>query len=460
QVDNTTIWCKDWSAVSINLNGNAGKTIRLFFKTADCTFRRHFGYAYIDVNSECSSEFVGATYCPDDTAVNVTAPYGYQSYRWFNSSFTQVLGTQQTIRLSPPPVSGTTIAVEIVPYDGYGCLDTLYAQLIDTLNVIANAGKDTVSCNQKPVQIGAISKPGLVYSWSPATGLSNPAIANPLANPGSTTTYTLTTRNNGGGCLTTDDVVVRSSFIDNSLQLTGKAVYCQGSGDSSILSVLPNDRIQWFIDNAPITGANQQQYKVTKTGSYHAMLFNKDGCSINTVKQDIFIDKAKPGITYPVQYAVIELPIQLQARQFGFSAIWSPAVNLNTPASYTPIFTGTTDQLYSIEIKTVTGCVTVDKQLVKTIPHVDIYVPTAFTPNNDGLNDFLRPALLGIKELRYFRIFNRWGQLVFETRNALPGWNGNLNGILQATQVVVWMAEGTGVDNKVYTRKGISTLIR
>ena len=63
----TPVWCKDWSAVSVNLDGNAGKTIRLFFKTADCTFKKHFGYAYIDVNSECSSEFVGSTYCKDDT---------------------------------------------------------------------------------------------------------------------------------------------------------------------------------------------------------------------------------------------------------------------------------------------------------------------------------------------------------------------------------------------------------
>src|SRR5215213_7229392 len=101
---NTPVWCKDWSAVSINLNGNAGKRIRLFFKTADCTFRRHFGYAYLDINSECSSEFVGAAFCKDDTAVNLTAPYGYQDYKWFNSSFTQVLGNQQTMKFSPVPL--------------------------------------------------------------------------------------------------------------------------------------------------------------------------------------------------------------------------------------------------------------------------------------------------------------------------------------------------------------------
>src|SRR5204863_4616511 len=150
QSDTTAVLYKDWSAVSVDLDGNAGKTIRLFFKTADCTFRRHFGYAYVDVNSECSSEFVGSMYCRDDTVVNVTAPYGYQSYTWYNSTFTQILGRQQTISFSPLPVSGTTYAVVISPYDGYGCPDTLFAKLVDSLTVISNAGKDVLSCNEDP----------------------------------------------------------------------------------------------------------------------------------------------------------------------------------------------------------------------------------------------------------------------------------------------------------------------
>jgi gliding motility-associated-like protein len=459
-IDNTPIWCKDWSAVSVNLNGMAGKTIRLFFKTADCTFRRHFGYAYIDVNSECSSEFVGAAYCPDDTAVNVTAPYGYQDYTWFNNTFTQVLGTTQVLALRPPPLAGTNIAVRVVPYNGYGCEDTLYAQLLDTLTVTANAGHDTLSCNHDLVSIGAIPKPGLVYKWNPATGLTNPNIANPFASPDATTTYVLTTRHDGGGCLDTDTVVVRSSIIGNSMQLIGKATYCIGMGDSAILKVQPTDSIQWFKDNSPIPGANQEEYRINKSGTYYAMLFNKAGCSIATDKQIITIDKPKPGINYPVQYAVIDLPLDLQARQFGSTVLWSPGINLDNQASYTPVFNGSSDQLYTIEIKTKTGCVTVDTQLVKTVSHADMFVPTAFSPNHDGLNDLLRPTLMGIKELRYFRIYNRWGQLLFETRNALPGWDGKLNGILQPTQVVVWMAEGIGVDNKIYMRKGTSTLIR
>lgn len=460
-VDNTPVWCKDWSAVSINLDGMAGKTIRLFFKTSDCTFRRHFGYAYIDVNSECSSEFVGATYCPDDTAVNVTAPYGYQGYTWYNSTFTQVLGTQQTITFTPPPIIGTTIAVEVVPYNGYGCLDTLYAQLIDTLTVTANAGQDVLSCNHNPMPIGTIPKPGLVYSWSPPTGLSNPGIANPLASPDVTTTYIVTTRHDGGGCMDKDTVVVKASVIDNSLQLIGSAMFCVDSDDSAILRVKqPTGSIQWFKDGIAINGANQRDYRVTQTGSYYVLLFNNDGCSITTVKQNVVIDKPRPGINYPVQYAVINLPVTLQARQFGETVLWSPGTSLDTRTSYTPVFKGPSEQLYTIEIKTNSGCVTVDTQLVKTVKSVELYVPGAFTPNNDGLNDFLRPILMGVKELHYFRIFNRWGQIMFESKTDRPGWDGKFKGLAQTTQVVVWMAEGLGVDGKIYTRKGTSVLVR
>ena len=289
QQDTTTVWCKDWSAVSINLDNNAGKTIRLFFKTGDCTFTRHFGYAYIDVNSECSSEFVGATYCPDDAFVNVTAPYGYQQYTWYNSNFTQTLGTSQNIMFNPPPPVGTTIAVEVVPYNGYGCLDTLYAQLIDTLTVISYAGRDTLSCNRSLVPLGAIPKPGLTYSWTPAAGLSDPNIANPRAGPAVTTTYILTTSSAGGGCPDTDTVVVRASIIDTSISVLGKLAYCITSGDSTVLFVQPTDRIQWLKDGLPISGQSNIRYRANQSGTYQAILFNSDGCVATTEEKIVNI---------------------------------------------------------------------------------------------------------------------------------------------------------------------------
>lgn len=456
----TPVWCKDWTAVSINLNNNAGKTIRLFFKTADCTFRRHFGYAYIDVNTECNSEFVGAAYCPDDTIVNITAPYGYQNYTWFDKNFNQTIGHNQTISFKPAPPPGTTYAVEVVPYFGYGCKDTLYARMADDLNVTSHAGNDVLSCNNEPVQIGANAVPGLSYSWSPPTGLSNTHISNPIAIPEATAFYVLTTRSDGGGCADTDTVLVTASIIDNAMELTGKAAYCIDSGDSAILRVKPTESIQWHMNNNVIAGANQPDYRATQSGSYHATLINSDGCKLDTEIQPIIIDEPRPGVQYPVEYAVLDLPLELDTRQFGVTATWAPSTWLDNPNSYTPVFDGMADQLYTIEIISAGGCITVDTQLVKTVKQVEVHVPTAFTPNSDGRNDFLRPISFGIKEIRYFKIFNRWGQLIFETKNDRPGWDGTLNGIKVPTQVVVWVMEGIGVDNKTYVRKGTSTLIR
>ena len=460
QQDTTSIWCKDWSAVSINLDHNAGKKIRLFFKTADCTFTRHFGYAYIDVNSECSSEFVGATYCPDDAFVNVTAPFGYQGYTWYNNNFTQVLGGSQSIVFNPPPPVGTVIAVEVVPYNGYGCLDTLYARLIDTLTVISNAGRDTLSCNASLVPIGANPKPGLMYSWNPPNGLSDPNIANPRAGPNITTTYVLTTSSAGGGCPDTDTVVVKASVIDTSLRVVGKLAYCVTSGDSTILYVNPTTTIQWLKDNLPINNQHNVRYRVTQSGAYRALLTNDMGCVALTEEKFVSIEVPRPGIRYPTEYAVVNYPHQLKARDFGIGVEWSPPLFLNSTSSLVPIFNGTTDKLYTIQIETAAGCVTVDTQLVKVFKEVKFYVPSGFTPNQDGLNDYLKPIPVGMKEFKYFRVYNRWGQLVFDMKDDPRGWDGMINGKPQSSQVVVWMVEGVGINDVIYQQKGTATLIR
>ena len=131
------------------------------------------------------------------------------------------------------------------------------------------------------------------------------------------------------------------------------------------LHVQPTKSIQWYKDGELINGATGANYRVTETGSYYALLINNDGCSISTNSQDIVIDDPTPGIKYPDVYAVIDLPFPLKARQFGDNVLWSPGTSLNTRTSYTPVFKGSFDQLYTIEIKTIGGCVTVDTQLGK-----------------------------------------------------------------------------------------------
>jgi gliding motility-associated-like protein len=461
--DTTSVWCKNWTAVSMNLNGQAGKTIRLSFKTADCTFQKHFGYAYIDVNSECSSEFVGATFCSDDTTVSITAPFGYQSYTWFNNNFTQQLGNQQILNFSPPPLGGTTVAVQVVPYNGYGCVDTFYAKLMDTLKLKANAGADAYYCNNNPVTLGENPRQGVRYSWSPTTGLSDPTISNPRASPQLTTTYILTLRNSGGGCFSTDTVIVETFVIDTTIGLLGKDAFCITSNDSAVLFVNPATQIQiqWYKDNIPIAGAIQTKYRVTQTGAYHAVLTNHKGCKVATAVKNILIDAPAPGIRYPVRNAVENLPTGLLARPIGSNAVWSPTFNLNNALSYQPVFTGIQQRLYTITLTTISNCVTVDTQQVVVYKEIKFFVPSAFTPNGDGVNDYLKPVAAGFKAFKYFRVYNRWGVLLFTLQNSDElGWDGKYKGVPQPIQTVVWMAEGIGVDDKNYRQKGTCVLIR
>lgn len=460
--DSIAVWCKDWSAVSINLNNMAGKRIQLFFKTADCTFRRHFGYAYIDVNTECSSEFTGAVHCADDTAVNVTAPYGYQAYNWFDAGFTTSLGQQQTLVLSPPPPRGTTLAVELVPYNGYGCLDTLYAVLRDTLSLVATAGPDRLSCNGQEVMIGSNQLAGVRYRWTPDAGLSNALAANPLASPPTTTAYVLTVQSQGGGCLNRDTVVVRSRIIDSSLRLTGPSLFCVTSGDSAVLEVNPSDSIEWYRNNQLLTGARQTRLRITQTGTYQARLISREGCERFTRPETITVEAPRMGQTYPLKYGLTGFPVSLEARNFGNQYNWSPGELLETPLLAQTLFTPrlVEDRRFTVEITTAAGCLTVDTQWVRIVRAVQVRIPTAFTPNNDGRNDLFRPLLEGVREIRYFRVYNRWGQLLYQWRGGDSGWNGSVNGIPQESGVYVWMLEATGLDNKAYFRKGTVTLIR
>ena len=87
-------------------------------------------------------------------------------------------------------------------------------------------------------------------------------------------------------------------------------------------------------------------------------------------------------------------------------------------------------------------------------------MPKAWSPNGDGHNDKLYPLAICIKELKYFRVFNRWGQLVFETKTIGQGWDGIFNGSPQVMDVYTWILEADGVDGVHYKLSGNSILMR
>ena len=142
--------------------------------------------------------------------------------------------------------------------------------------------------------------------------------------------------------------------------------------------------------------------------------------------------------------------------------LWSPATGLSNPSIINPTFTFTQQVEFLIRVNLESNCPVVDTLLVTVFKKKDIYVPQAFSPNGDGNNDRLYPILVGISQLKYFRIYNRWGNLLFETANAAPsqGWDGTFKGSLQPVETYTWIAEGIDVDGLTIKRGGNTLLIR
>jgi gliding motility-associated-like protein len=175
-----------------------------------------------------------------------------------------------------------------------------------------------------------------------------------------------------------------------------------------------------------------------------------------------------PGIRYPTLNTQANSPLQLAARNLGIAYSWNPPAGLNFNSIINPVFNYDREVEYTVTITTDNGCPIVDTLLVKInapptqgeLFYADLFVPKAWTPNNDGHNDRLYPLTVNIRELKYFRIFNRWGQMVFETNAIGIGWDGMFKGQKQVIDVYTWTAEAIGDNGQIIKRSGNSALIR
>jgi gliding motility-associated-like protein len=95
-----------------------------------------------------------------------------------------------------------------------------------------------------------------------------------------------------------------------------------------------------------------------------------------------------------------------------------------------------------------------------TLSKTDILVPAAFSPNGDGQNDVLIPITVGIQKFGYFRVLNRWGQVMFETREMGKGWDGNYRGNPQPMDTYSWIVEGVDALGKTIRKNGGVLLVR
>lgn len=114
-----------------------------------------------------------------------------------------------------------------------------------------------------------------------------------------------------------------------------------------------------------------------------------------------------------------------------------------------------------LTVKDNNGCSGNDTtRIVEKICYTGVYIPTAFTPNNDGLNDLFRARVYGKTTSFKLEVYNRYGEKVFETTDPGAGWNGIYKGTPQSTAVFVWQCFYQLTGEKSAYKKGTVALIR
>ncbi len=234
------------------------------------------------------------------------------------------------------------------------------------------------------------------------------------------------------------------AFFNTSTVDFGSLKYLWNMGDSS----------QYSVRNVKHSYSQPGIYNVRLT------IYSEYGCA-DSSEQFVNVSPLTKGITYDSVVTREAYDTQLSARLFDSATyIWTPSLYLNDNTIKDPIFNGYKPTVFKIKITDKYKCTFVDTLSVFFFKNVNILVPKAFTPNRDNLNDNLKPILLGIKEFRNFKIYNRWGVLLYSSTDINIGWDGTYKGKLQPMDTYTWVASGIDIDGKVVSKSGNFILLK
>jgi gliding motility-associated-like protein len=352
--------------------------------------------------------------------------------------------------------------------DGNNCVGNLNPVVVPKINTVTvDAEADLFMCEGTTHTINASSN-ATDIRWLPTTALTNTTVLNPTTSSANSIKYYVTAT--FGTCTRTDSVMINvwaapipdaGDDIDICYGITAQL---NGSGGT---------QYQWtpastFVTPTDISNAI---VKPEATSTYYLNVKDVNGC--NSLNHDEVTVQVTPSVKIFAgrdTLVAINQPLQLRAIETNNSGVdqweWTSIDFLNDAFVADPVATFTTPYLippyeytYIVTGTTPAGCKGSDEIKIKVYKGPEIYVPTAFTPNRDGRNDLLIPVPVGIKEFKFFRVFNRWGEMVFNSSDPTKGWDGSIIGKGQSVGVFIWVAEGIDYTGKLVTRKGTTTLI-
>jgi len=228
----------------------------------------------------------------------------------------------------------------------------------------------------------------------------------------------------------------------------------------------------WNFDTSGTGHARDSFFLFKSYGTKHITLHTDNGVCTDSSSVNIVLDNellSRFNVS-PSNELCPEDVIQFSDSSIGKITSWywifgdgsSASVQNPSPKKY-PAPPTRNGRVYpaALVVRNNIGCFDTSYKMIKVLYNCYIAVPSAFTPNGDGLNDYLYPLNAYKADNLEFRVFNRWGQLVFETKDWTKKWDGKINGNPQAPGTYVWMLRYTNRDTgQLFSEKGTTVLIR
>jgi len=303
---------------------------------------------------------------------------------------------------------------------------------------------------------GGVAIGGYKYSWTNSSGTKDTIHINPLI----TTTYVVTVTDSCGNHAYDTSTVNFTPYIPMQLTLNNDTTICGGNQlllQANVNNGLPNYLYGWSpnitsLDSATVLPANSTTYILNVT----------DGCGYiksDTVSVTVLPIKANFQYTFTTNQTIAFDNLSTGAVSYFWNFGDASDDSVSTQAS--PEHYYTNDGTYKVMLVSVNanGCSDTTYQTIVILPDFYFYFPNSFTPNNNGKNDSFTAYGSGLKSY-HMRIFDRWGQLIFESFDILSGWDGTYKGSQAESAVYVCTFDVESLRGKLIRRTGSVTLIR
>jgi gliding motility-associated-like protein len=377
--------------------------------------------------------------CPGGSA-NLTANGGV-SYTW-----SPALGLSCTNCPNPIASPGTKTTYTVTGMNALGCTSTstVAINIIPTPTIIVTPSSDSI-CAGANASLKASG--GVSYTWNPSSGLSCSTCPNPTANPGVTTTYTVTGSNGSCSSQTTVIVKVLPSPI---VTITPPLIICEGK--NTTLTATGGGTYVWN------TGASTGSITVNPSlaSTYSVTVTGPNGC---TASASTAVGVDIPTLTACCDTSIVKgATVQLTTTGSVVGFVWTPGSGLSCFSCADPKANPTTNTTYTVTGTDANGCI-VTATVTIDMKCFDFTIPNVFTPNGDNKNDLFYIDIPAIDTYDIV-IYDRWGTEMYKSSNAYQYWDGKTESGSEAPDgVYYYIIKSTCGANK-YDKQGFVQIIR